>query len=63
MSKERSTPRRSAKSIAIQRVLDAAMQWHYQFSRADPDGDFRAFIRAGNLLDSACARLKKVSKR
>jgi hypothetical protein len=53
---------KSPKSIATQRVLDAAMQWHHQLLLASPKGNYPAYYRASLRLEKACARLKKVSK-
>ena len=53
----------TAKRKAIQRVLDSAMQWHYQLTRGPLQGaDYHAYCRSFERLKRACARLKKVSK-
>lgn len=52
----------SPKQIAVQRVLDSAMQWAYQLSLAGPEGDFQKYKLSCKRLQNACARLKKVSR-
>jgi hypothetical protein len=54
--------KKSPKSIATQRVLNAAMKWHYWLTQAAPGADYHAYCKAAKRLEKACARLKKVSK-
>ena len=52
----------TAKKKATQRVLDAAMQWHYQLMLNGQWADYHAYCRAFERLKRACARLKKLEK-
>lgn len=54
--------KRSPKRIAVQRVLDAAMQWHKWLVLANPTEGYPAYLSAAKRLKKACARLKKVSR-